>query len=78
MNNSEKQRIRDDLERVGSACNTIELFSGAIEEALELIDACDDIVHCSECKNHGTDYCPVNNTKDYLDDDWYCADGERW
>ena len=78
MNSKEKERIKSNLEELDGAYNTIQLYSDAISEALELIDNCNEIVHCGECKNHGTGWCPVIGTKENLKDDWYCADGERW
>lgn len=78
MNSGDKNRIKENLESLNDAYNTIELYGDAIEEALELMDDFNQIVHCSECKNRLTDYCPVNKTKEYLNDDWYCADGEKW
>ena len=78
MNSNEKERIKSNLEEVENAFNTIELYGDAITEALELINNCDEIVHCVDCKNRYTTMCPVYNTKGSTDDDWYCADGEAW
>ena len=78
MNSVDKNRLKENLESLNDEYNTIELYGDAIEEVLELMDDFNQIVHCSECKNRLTDHCPVNKTKEYLDDDWYCADGEKW
>lgn len=78
MKNDKTERIRSNLEELANAYNTIELYGDAIEEAIELMDECSDVVHCVDCKNRMTPYCPVNSTKFYLRDDWYCADGESW
>ena len=78
LNSSEKERIMSNLEELDNAYNTIELYGDAITEAIELIDDCAKIVHCVNCKNRMTSNCPVCVSKPYLDDDWYCADGESW
>lgn len=72
------ERIVSNLEELSNACNTFELYSDALYEAKELMEQCNDTVFCVECKNRYTDHCPVRNSKDHTDDDWYCADGERW
>ena len=78
MNSGDKNRIKADLESLNDAYNTIELYGDVIEEVIELIDDFNQIVHCSECKNRHTNWCPVHSTKEHTDDDWYCADGEKW
>lgn len=78
MDNKERERIISDLRTLADAYSTIELYGDAIEEALELMDECSDIVHCVDCKNRLTQFCPVYSTKGFTDDDWYCGDGERW
>ena len=78
INNSDRERIKSNLEELDNAYNTIELYGDVITEALELIDGCDRIVHCVDCKNRYTQLCPVYSTKGFTDDDWYCADGESW
>lgn len=78
MKSDKIERIRSNLEELSNAYNTIELYGDAIEEALELMNDCDDIVHCVDCKNRLTPYCPVYGHKFHIEDDWYCDDGERW
>ena len=78
MNSKERERIKSNLEEVENAFNTLELYVDAITEALELIDDCTNVVHCVDCKNRLTQWCPVYSTKGSTDDDWYCADGEAW
>lgn len=78
MDRKDVERIRSNLEELSNAYNTIELYGDAIDEALELINDCDDIVHCVDCKNRLTKLCPVYSTKGFTDDGWYCGDGERW
>lgn len=78
MDRKNVERIKSNLEELSNAYNTIELYGDAVDEALELMNDCDDIVHCVDCKNRLTQLCPVCNTKGFTDDDWYCGDGERW
>lgn len=78
MNISEKDRIKANLETLEDAFNTIELYGDTITEAIELIGDCNNVVHCVDCKNRLTKWCPVYSTKGFTDDDWFCADGEGW
>lgn len=73
---NDRDRILSNLETISSACNTIELYYDSIQEAIELLQEHKEIVHCYECKNRDTNNCPCYST--YINDDWYCADGERW
>ena len=72
------QDIMSDLRRLYDALEEIYGYEDSIEEALELLEDCNETVHCKDCKNRYTENCPVRHSKEYTDDDWYCADGEKW
>ena len=72
------QDIMSDLRRLYDALEELDGYEGPLEEALELLEDCNETVRCKDCKNRYTVHCPVNESKKYTDDDWYCADGEKW
>lgn len=58
-------------------------FISAMEEVIDNCPQVDavQVVRCWDCKHHeneeiGMVYCP-NMTGGWVDENWYCADGER-
>lgn len=72
------QDIISNLRRLYDALDEIDGYEDSLEDAIDSLEDCNETVYCRDCKNRYTEFCPVHKTKEYTDDDWYCADGEKW
>ena len=66
-----KQEAIKELEKITWSDRGMEAIRMAIEALKQ-----QPIIHCEECKHHGTSNCPMwgdDTTEDYM----WCCDGER-
>ena len=60
---------------MASITEALDMAIKALGMAIEALEQ-EPIVHCEECKHHGTSNCPMwgdDTTEDYM----WCCDGER-